>query len=145
MDKNYRILKLVSGITIVGDIDFINNVIIVKQPLEVVSRVLSKEGKYVGEQMNFRPFMIMTDEDSVTIDSYNLLVDFSLSTRLHKSYSEMVDMVYKKEITYDGSFISKKEALDKEVQKELEGLSDTTIKELEEFLEEFLLQDTTVH
>lgn len=145
MDKNYRILRLINGTTIVGNVYRGHDNLIVDNPLEVITREIENDGgKYIGEQMNFRPFMIMTDDKNVTINNNNILLDYSLSPRLHNSYSEMVSSVYKQEIVYDGNFISKEKELD-ELEQELENLSDDTLKDLEEFLEEFLMPNKTLH
>lgn len=118
MEVNYKVINLINGLNLVGDVEYTPDSIIIKLPLEVTAKpVNDNEGKLIGEHMVLRPYLIMTDDEEVTIDQFNVLSSFSLSERLHSSYEQMVNTVYNKEISFDGNFLSE------EKPKEIEDLS----------------------
>jgi len=105
MTSDYRVLKLVNGITIVGDVIDENEDIIILYPLEVYSKpAMDATNKIIGEHMVLRPYLIMSTDVDVVIASYNILTTNRLDERLYNSYEEMVKSVYKKAMVYDGGF-----------------------------------------
>ena len=118
MEVNYKVINLINGLNLVGDVEYTPDSIVIKLPLEVTAKpVNDNEGKLIGEHMVLRPYLIMTDDEEVTIDQFNVLSSFSLSERLHSSYEQMVNTVYNKEISFEGNFLSE------EKPKEIEDLS----------------------
>jgi hypothetical protein len=111
--------------------------ILIQYPLEVYSRpVEDGNGKVVGEHMVLRPYLVMTQDTEVVIDTYNVLCSSKLDGRLVNSYEEMVDKVYKKSIQFEGDFYQ--EEPEKEMTKE-------EAEYLNEVLENFLEKEKTLH
>ena len=118
METNYHILHLVNGQTLVGDLEYTVEAIMLKFPIEVTSiTITDEEGKVMGEHMVLRPFLIMTDDRELLIDQFNVLCCVTLSERLYKSYEDMVEHVYSKKVSFDGDFYSGEK---KEKEKDIE-------------------------
>jgi hypothetical protein len=138
MDSNYNVIKLTNGVTLVGNVLFAPEDILVHYPLEVYSKpVIDATGKIIGEQMVLRPYLIMTQDYEVIIDTYNVLCSSILDPRLHHSYEEMVSKVYSTNIRYNGGFY--KEA---EVQEEI---TKEQAEYMQEILDNMLGKDKIIH
>ena len=130
METNYHILHLVNGQTLVGDLEYTVEAIMLKFPIEVTSiTITDEEGKVMGEHMVLRPFLIMTDDRELLIDQFNVLCCVTLSERLYKSYEDMVEHVYSKKVSFDGDFYSGEK---KEKEKDIEDLSQEEAKRLQD-------------
>ena len=56
MEINYNIVQLVNGLSLVGDIEFTPDSIVIKFPLEITAKpVTDNDGKIIGEHMVLRP------------------------------------------------------------------------------------------
>ena len=116
MEINYNIVQLVNGISLVGDIEFTPDSIVIKFPLEITAKPVADDaGKIIGEHMVLRPYLVMTDDREVVIDQFNIICFNRLSERLHSSYEEMVENVYGKTVSFEGDFL-KEEPEPKEVE-----------------------------
>ena len=142
METNYHIVQVSNGLSLVGDIEFTVDSIVIKFPLEVTAKPVNDDnGKIIGEHMVLRPYLVMTDDREVVIDQYNVICFNRLSERLYSSYEEMVENVYGKPVSFEGNFLSK----DAEA-KEIEDLSVEEAEYLKEQLENFISDDKeTVH
>ena len=142
METNYHIVQVSNGLSLVGDIEFTVDSIVIKFPLEVTAKPVNDDnGKIIGEHMVLRPYLVMTDDREVVIDQYNVICFNRLSERLYSSYEEMVETVYGKPVYFEGNFLSK----DAEA-KEIEDLSVEEAEYLKEQLENFISDDKeTVH
>jgi len=111
MQSNYKVIKLTNNVTVVGDIEFTPEDVLIVNPLEVYSKPMQDSaGKVVGEQMVLRPFLVMTQDQEIVIDTYNVLYVSDLDERLISTYEEMVNTVYKTGMSYDGNaYVSNKE------------------------------------
>lgn len=137
METNYQVIRLLNNVTVVGNVLFTPEDILIQYPLEVYSRpVEDGNGKVVGEHMVLRPYLVMTQDTEVVIDTYNVLCSSRLDGRLVNSYEEMVDKVYKKTIEFEGDFYQ--EEPEKEMTKE-------EAEYLSEVLENFLEKDKILH
>lgn len=128
MEINYNIVQLVNGLSLVGDIEFTPDSIVIKFPLEITAKpVTDDNGKVIGEHMVLRPYLVMTDDREVVIDQFNVICMNRLSERLYSSYEEMVENVYGKPVSFEGNFL-KEDPKAKELEdlnfEELEYLSD---------------------
>ena len=134
---NYQVVKLTNNTVIVGDVEQTPEDVMILNPLEIMSKpITNDEGKVIGEQMVLRPLLVMTTDNNVVIDSYNILFYNRLDERLINTYREMVNTVYDSDkISYDGSAyveqeneasVPEKESMTKEeaeyMMKVLEGL-----------------------
>ena len=130
METNYHILHLVNGQTLVGDLEYTVESAMLKFPLEVSSKTITDDGgKVLGEHMVLRPFLIMTDDRELMIDQFNILCCVTLSQRLYKSYEDMVEHVYGKQVSFDGDFYSGEK--EKE-NKDIEDLNQEEAKRLQD-------------
>lgn len=128
METNYHIVQVSNGLSLVGDIEFTVDSIVIKFPLEVTAKPVNDDnGKIIGEHMVLRPYLVMTDDREVVIDQYNVICFNRLSERLYSSYEEMVENVYGKPVSFEGNFL-KEDPKAKELEdlnfEELEYLSD---------------------
>lgn len=128
METNYHILHLVNGQTLVGDLEYTVESVMLKFPLEVSSKTITDDGgKVLGEHMVLRPFLIMTDDRELMIDQFNVLCCVTLSQRLYKSYEDMVEHVYGKQVSFDGDFYSGEKE-----NKDIEDLNQEEAKRLQD-------------
>lgn len=133
MDKNYKIINLINGTNLVGNLIYTPEDIIIEFPLEVTSKPINDDdGKLVGEHMVLRPYLVMTDDREVTIHQMSVISILTLSDRLHRSYEEMVENVYSKSIPLAGSFLNKEE---EELPEEIQEMSKEELDYLEEQLD----------
>lgn len=135
METNYKIVNLINGLNIVGDVEYTPEEIIVKFPLEVTAKpIMNDDGNLVGEHMVLRPYLVMTDDREVFIDQFSVVSSSSLSERLYSSYEEMVNNVYNKTISLDGNFLQKDDVAD-ELPEEIQEMSKEELDYLEEQLD----------
>ena len=145
MEINYNIVQLVNGISLVGDIEFTPDSIVIKFPLEITAKpVTDNDGKIIGEHMVLRPYLVMTDDREVVIDQFNIICFNRLSERLHSSYEEMVENVYGKPTSFEGDFLKEEKQTDSEL-KELEDLNQDELEYMQEQLDLLLDKDKTLH
>ena len=131
MEINYNIVQLVNGLSLVGDIEFTPDSIVIKFPLEITAKpVTDNDGKIIGEHMVLRPYLVMTDDREVVIDQFNVICFNRLSERLYSSYEEMVENVYGKAVSFEGNFLK-----DDPKAKELEDLDFDELEYLTEQLD----------
>lgn len=135
METNYKILNLINGLNIVGDVEYTPEEVIVKFPLEVTAKpIMNDDGNLVGEHMVLRPYLVMTDDREICIDQFSVVSSCALSQRLYKSYEEMVSNVYNKQISLDGNFY-KKEEFAEELPEEIKEMTKEELDYLEEQLD----------
>lgn len=131
METNYNIVQLANSISLVGDIEFTPDSIVIKFPLEITAKpVTDDNGKIIGEHMVLRPYLVMTDDREVVIDQFNVICFNRLSERLYSSYEEMVENVYGKAVSFEGDFLK-----DDPKAKELEDLDSDELEYLTEQLD----------
>ena len=144
MEINYHIVQLVNGISLVGDIEFTPDSIVIKFPLEITAKpVTDNDGKIIGEHMVLRPYLVMTDDREVVIDQFNIICFNRLSERLHSSYEEMVENVYGKSVSFEGNFL--KDETKEPKAKELEELDSDELDYMQEQLDLLIGNDKTIH
>ena len=106
MEINYHIVHLANSVSLVGDLEYTPDSVVLKFPLEITAKpVTDNNGKIVGEHMVLRPFLVMTDDREVVIDQFNVICMNRLSERLYSSYEEMVENVYGKPVSFEGNFL----------------------------------------
>lgn len=148
METNYHIVQLSNKLSLVGDLEYTAEGLVIKFPLEVTAKPISDdEGKIIGEHMVLRPFLVMTDDREVVIDLFNVICYNKLSNRLNASYENMVEQVYGKPVSFDGDFLAE---IPKE-ERDIEDLSTEEAKKLQDQIKNILdnLNDgddnTTLH
>ena len=139
MQNNYKVIRLTNNTTVVGDTEFTPNDALIVNPLEIYSKPIHNEqGKIIGEQMILRPLLVMTKDQDIVIDTYNILFTSDLDERLIPTYEEMVKTVYKSGMTYDGNaYVNEKEPEPEYTKEEAEYMS--------EVLDRLLHKDDVIH
>ena len=133
MSHNYKIVNLINGLNIVGDLEYTAEEVVVKYPLEIAAKPINNEaGVLIGEHMVLRPYLVMTDDVEVNIHQISVVAISSLSERLWGSYEDMVENVYLKEISFDGNFI-KEDA--NELPEDITNMDDEELDYLQEQLD----------
>jgi len=141
VETNYYIVQLSNRMSLVGDLEYTAEGIVLKFPLEVTAKPVNDDnGKIIGEHMVLRPFLVMTDDREVVIDMFNVVCLNSLSVRLHSSYEEMVENVYGKPVAFEGNFLK-----DDAEPKELEDLDSDELDYMQEQLELLLGNNKIIH
>lgn len=148
MVNNYKIIHLVNGTTLVGDVIHTPDEIIIRYPLEVVTRPIKdphNQTKLIGEAINLRPFIWMSDDIDIAIDTFNVLTEISLAPSHYENYEAMVMSSYKTSIRYSGvNEYDLNEPSDEELQ-EIENLSEQERTELQNFLNRVLTNNDIKH
>lgn len=140
METNYKVIKLLNGTIVVGNVLFTPEDILIQYPLEVYCKpVQDTDGKLIGEQMVLRPCLVMTKESEIVIDTYNVLYSSELDERLYESYEQMVKTVYKQKVYFEGNFYKDEDA------KEEEDLTVEEAEYMKEVLDGLLDKDKTYH
>ena len=135
--NNYNVIKLTNNVTIVGDCQFTPEDLMVLHPLEVYSKPIQDgNGKVIGEQMILRPFLVMTGDNNVVIDTYNVLHYNKLDNKLIGTYEEMVKNVYAGSVEYDGNAY---------VANELKDYSEEEREYMKEVLDEIIHGEKVIH
>ena len=144
MQNNYKVIRLTNNTTVVGDTEFTTNDVLIANPLEIYSKPMhDATGKIIGEQMVLRPLLIMTQDQDIVIDTYNILYTTDLDKRLVATYEEMVNTVYKSGMAYDSSaytcnaYVSNKEPEPEYTKEEAEYMK--------EVLNKVLKKDDVIH
>tara|TARA_S200002703_G_scaffold159199_1_gene171840 strand:- start:283 stop:732 length:450 start_codon:yes stop_codon:yes gene_type:complete len=141
MQNNYRIVNLINGLNIVGNVYFDEKDVIISYPLEVAAKPISDEkGNIIGENMVLRPYLVMTDDSDVIIEKISVISSSSLSERLFESYEQMVENVYNKPISFEGNFFKEdnKEDNIEELPEDIQAMNEEELDYLDEQLEKLI-------
>lgn len=132
------VVRLLNNTIIVGEAVYTPEDILISNPLEVSAKPIhDNNGKIVGEQMVLRPLLIMTAENNVVIDTYNVLYSNVLDEKLIRTYEEMVNTVYSRGLEYDGNAFINEEESEEYTKEEAEYMK--------EVLDGLLDKDKTFH
>jgi hypothetical protein len=101
---------------------------------------MNSEGKLTGEQMTLRPYLILTRETEICIDSYNVMTCNPLDERLNFSYEEMVSTAYKKNINFEGNFYKEDHSVNSS-----DDLSENELDYLKDLLDKLQSGDEVIH
>ncbi len=139
MQNNYRIVNLINGLNIVGDVYFDEKDVIISYPLEVAAKPISDDsGNIIGENMVLRPYLVMTDDCDVIIQEISIVSTCSLSERLWESYEQMVETVYKRTISFEGNFYKEKEEEEEELPEDIQKMVKEELDYLDEQLDKII-------
>tara|TARA_S200002703_G_scaffold75362_1_gene64988 strand:+ start:385 stop:849 length:465 start_codon:yes stop_codon:yes gene_type:complete len=135
-DTEVRIVNLINGLSLVGETVFDEyDSVTLKFPLEIGTKTIrNADGSVIGENMILKPYLVMTDDVEMEVDSFQIVSTHRLAERLLKSYYDMVDTAYKDEIHMEGSFLDKQDEEDKAV----DSLPDDKKKKLKEYVDNLL-------
>jgi len=139
MSNNYRIINLVNGLNIVGNVHFNKEDVVVSYPLEVATKPIADEaGNLVGENMVLRPYLVLTDDREVFIKEISVISTSRLSQNLWESYESMVETVYNKPVTFDGNFYKNSVADIDDLPEDIQDMDKEQLDYLEEQLDKII-------
>ena len=87
------IIKLMDGSTIVGKVTMSNDIVEIEHPIELVSNVMTSS-LGLGEQINLRPWVAISEETTFTIERYNVITIATLQENFKEGYNRMVETIY---------------------------------------------------
>ena len=93
MSEQISILKLKDGSTIVGKINTSGDIVEIEHPIELVSNVMTSS-LGLGEQINLRPWVAISEETTFTIERYNVITIATLQENFKEGYNRMVETIY---------------------------------------------------
>ena len=96
MSEQISILKLMDGSTIVGKATVSGEIVEVEYPIELVSSLFPMKGN-LGESINLRPWVAISEETTFTIDRINVITMSTLQKEFAEGYHKMVDTIYNNE------------------------------------------------
>lgn len=96
MNNEVRIVNLINGLVLVGEVEFNEfDDVVIANPLEVSAKSIADEGgRIIGEHMVLKPHLVMTDDTFVEIGWYNIISTQPLAKRLYPKYNDMVQASY---------------------------------------------------
>ena len=101
MSEQISILKLKDGSTIVGKVQSTGDIVEIEHPIELVSNILPVQG-VLGEQINLRPWVAISEETTFTIERYNVITIATLQENFREGYGRMVETIYLNPPDWDG-------------------------------------------
>jgi len=93
MSNEIQILKLKDGSTIVGKVTLGPDSIEIEHPIELVTQSVA-DSRGIGEQINLRPWISISEEQIFTIERYNIITMSTLQKDFGDGYNRMVEQIY---------------------------------------------------
>jgi len=121
------ILKLRDGTTLVGKVTSDGEMVDIEHPIEVVPTQGMLTQGIIGEHISLRPWIALAEEQTFTIERYNVITIASLQTAFQKGYHDMVESIYMKDPEWAGSFINEHELLEElreDLRRRVEDMED---------------------
>tara|TARA_X000000368_G_scaffold343376_1_gene281987 strand:- start:541 stop:975 length:435 start_codon:yes stop_codon:yes gene_type:complete len=106
------ILKLRDGTTLVGKVTSDGEMINIEHPIEVVPTTGMLQQGILGEHISLRPWIALAEQQTFTIERYNVITIASLQDAFHRGYHDMVENIYVNDPQWAGSFINESELLE---------------------------------
>ena len=126
MSEQISILKLKDGSTIVGKVKTSGDIVEIEHPIELVSNVMPLSG-VLGEQINLRPWVAISEEHIFTIERVNVITIATLQENFKDGYFRMVDQIYFENPEWEGPMVEDKEKDDLDLDT-LSELAEAMIK-----------------
>jgi len=144
METNYLVIHLANGLCLVGDVSYAPNEFIIRNPLQLVSReARDSSGKIIGESINFKPYITMSDEKKITIERQHIITSVSLGEGFIKNYEVVVRQVFKEEEMDIMDDVSDEELA--AIEREVEEMDKEQLEYYERLLSEILGDNKTLH
>ena len=119
--SDIQILKLKDGSTIVGKVTVSPEMVEIEHPIELVSQTVNSSQGY-GEQINLRPWIAISEEQTFVIERYNIITMSTLQKGFGEGYHRMVEQIYFNETNWVGPM----------AEEEIEDMDIDTLTELAE-------------
>ena len=133
--QQISIVKLMDGSTLVGKISYGDDTVKIEHPIELVPQIMPSQQGVLGEAINFRPWIAVSEEQTFSIEVRNVITVANLQANFIPGYHRMVRAIYHNTPEWRGDFIE--EDLPEEIDMELD------LELLEELAE--AVQDKKIH
>ncbi len=101
MSNEIQILKLKDGSTIVGKVTLGPDSVEIEHPIELVTQSVA-DSRGIGEQINLRPWIAISEEQIFTIERYNIITMSTLQKDFGDGYNRMVEQIYFNPANWEG-------------------------------------------
>jgi len=118
MSNEIQILKLKDGSTIVGKVTLGPDSVEIEHPIELVTQSVA-DSRGIGEQINLRPWIAISEEQIFTIERYNIITMSTLQKDFGDGYNRMVEQIYFNPANWEGPMAEGEEQQDLETLAEL--------------------------
>ena len=99
--SDIQILKLKDGSTIVGKVTVGPDSIEIEHPIELVNQIVN-DSRGLGEQINLRPWITISEEQTFVIERYNIITMSALQSDFSDGYERMVQQIYFEPANWEG-------------------------------------------
>lgn len=99
--SDIQILKLKDGSTIVGKVTVGPDSIEIEHPIELVNQIVN-DSRGIGEQINLRPWITISEEQTFVIERYNIITMSALQSDFSDGYERMVQQIYFEPANWEG-------------------------------------------
>ena len=120
-EQQISIVKLMDGSTLVGKISYGDDIVEIEHPIELVPSILPTSQGVLGEAINFRPWIAVSEEQTFAIERKNVITVANLQANFVPGYHRMVKSIYFSQPEWQGDFIEEDPSpeLDLELLEEL--------------------------
>ena len=103
--QEISIIKLMDGSTLVGKISYGDDVVNIEHPIELVPQLLPTPQGVLGESINLRPWIAVSEEQTFSIERRNVITVAGLQANFVPGYHRMVKSIYFNTPDWRGDFI----------------------------------------
>jgi len=105
MSEQISIVKLMDGSTLVGKISYGDDVVNIEHPIELVPQIMPTPQGILGESINLRPWIAVSEEQIFSIEKRNVITVANLQENFVPGYYRMVKSIYFNTPDWRGDFI----------------------------------------
>ena len=120
-EQEISIIKLMDGSTLVGKVSFVDDTVEIEHPIELVPQIMPLPQGIMGESINLRPWIAVSEEQTFSIERRNVITVANLQENFVKGYHRMVKSIYFNQPEWRGDFI---EEPDENIELDLELLEE---------------------
>ena len=118
-EQEISIIKLMDGSTLVGKISYGDDTVEIEHPIELVPSILPTPQGVIGEAINFRPWIAVSESQTFSIERKNVITVANLQSSFVPGYHRMVKSIYYGTPEWHGDFIEEREEDNVELDLEL--------------------------
>ena len=120
-EQEISIIKLMDGSTLVGKVSFVDDTVEIEHPIELVPQIMPLPQGIMGESINLRPWIAVSEEQTFSIERTNVITVANLQENFVRGYHRMVKSIYFNQPEWRGDFI---EEPDENIELDLELLEE---------------------
>ena len=117
--QEISIIKLMDGSTLVGKISYGDDVVNIEHPIELVPQLLPTPQGVLGESINLRAWIAVSEEQGFSIERRNVITVANLQENFIPGYHRMVKSIYFNTPDWKGDFIEEEATEETEMDLEL--------------------------